>query len=329
MLRKELEVLEARAALLRKRAGLPDANELTATRHVAEENVVLADALRRQEELVAGAHVALSEFVHLRASNPLEGFVRLGKALDERSETVMALKPVALQRADRFLSERARLMNPLTTGMVHEESGVVTPEGDYVLSKLDTTCFSGVESVKQVFDAMKFYFLNLEIANTELTDALTVREDSGLDSVDLNLSDTAVLAHRLVTVLSSGVLLEKNAVKFMEHYDGARPDEAYALMAAVPVNQDELYPYVPSERLRMDMSVAMKLSAFYESSEPRANASRRLVVVFTRWFRVQLHHNDSVRVPDFVLQDIRRSLSEPMDNVVKSMNQTLYDVPAV
>jgi hypothetical protein len=329
MLRKELEVLEARAALLRKRAGLPDAHELTATHHVAQENAVLADALRQQEELVAGAHIALSEFVHLQASNPLEGFVHLGKDLNERSDTVMELKIIKLQQAHRFLSERTRLMNPLTTGMIHEESGVVTSEGDYVLTKLDTTCFRSVESVKQVFDAMKFYFLNLEIANTELTDAITVREDSGLNSVDMNLSNAAVLAHRLVTVLSSGVLLEKSALKFLEYYDGARPDEAYALMAAVPVNQDDLYPYMQSERLRMDMSVAMKLSAFYESSEPHATTSRRLVVVFTRWFRIQLHHNNFVRVPDFVLQDIRRSLSEPMDNVVKSMNQTLYDVPGV
>lgn len=329
MLRKELELLEARAALLRKRAGLPDTQELVATREVAQENAVLADTLRTQEQLVAGAHAALSEFVHRRASNPLEGFVHLGKELDERSTAVMALKSEKLQQANRFLSERTRLTDPLTTAMIHEESGMVTSEGDYVLTNLDTTCFRGVESVKQVFDAMKFYFLNLEIANSELTGTITVREDSGLNSVDTNHSNGAVLAHRLVTLLSSGVLLEKNALKFMEFYEGVQPDEAYAVLAAVPVNQDDLYPYLSSERLRMDMSVAMKLSAYYENAPPGTDDARRLVVVFTRWFRVQLHHNNALRVPDFVLQGIRRSLSEPLGNIVKSMGQTLYGIPAV
>ncbi|GMF24858.1 unnamed protein product [Phytophthora lilii] len=114
-----------------------------------------------------------------------------------------------------------------------------------------------------VFDALQFYFMNMEIATTELGENLTVREDLN----DLNSGTTnPMLHHRLVTVLSNGPLVEKNAIKFFEYYEEDEEGNGpYGIIAAAPVENDELYPYFPGQRLRKDVSGAMKVSSFKEA----------------------------------------------------------------
>ncbi|KAE8970136.1 hypothetical protein PR003_g27765 [Phytophthora rubi] len=66
-----------------------------------------------------------------------------------------------------------------------------------------------VQSVIQVFDALEFYFkyfMNMEIATTELGDDLAMREVSNnLESGSKNLS--------------SGPIVEKNALKLFEYFN--------------------------------------------------------------------------------------------------------------
>lgn len=62
-LRKELAALEARAAVLRTRAGLPGVAEVEQTKALARQNLALVDALRAQEQRLADAHAAFSEFM--------------------------------------------------------------------------------------------------------------------------------------------------------------------------------------------------------------------------------------------------------------------------
>ncbi|GMF25836.1 unnamed protein product [Phytophthora fragariaefolia] len=208
----------------------------------------------------------------------------------------------------------------------HEESGYLTDEGHYIAIKLDVHQFVGVQSVKQVFDALEFYFMNMEITTTELGDDLTVREDSN----DLESGKNPMLHHRLVTMLSNGPIVEKNAIKFFQYFEGDEEEDGpYGIMAASPVDEDELYPYSPTERLRKDVSAAMKLSSFTRhklSDEQGGPAKVELVVVLTRWFRVQLHHSE-LKFPPHVLQEAQRSTALFTDHMVHSMNQSLYGAP--
>jgi hypothetical protein len=228
-----------------------------------------------------------------------------------------------VQRARQFLKERMELVtNPHRP--LHEESGFLTDEGHYIATKLDVHLFRGVQSVKQVFDAMQFYFLNLEITTTELSEDLTVREDS--NDLDPAASKTPMLHHRLVTMLSNGPLVEKNAIKFFEYFDQDDDEDGpCAIMAASPVDEDDLYPYASSERLRKDISAAMKLSSFRgKKASPQSEEER--VVVLTRWFRVKLHHSE-LTFPPHVLQDVQRRVTLFTDHMVHSMNLSLYGGP--
>ncbi|RLN55832.1 hypothetical protein BBJ29_006710 [Phytophthora kernoviae] len=190
----------------------------------------------------------------------------------------------------------------------HEESGYLTDEGHYIATMLDVNQFTGVQSVKQVFDAMQFYFMNLEITTTELGENLTVRED--LNDLDVDYSQNPM-----------------NAMKFFQYVDeDDEGDGPYGIMAASPVDEDELYPYSPAERFRKDISAAMKVSAFTRKKQfqPEGEAEQEeFVVVLTRWFRVQLHHSD-LKYQPHVLQEVRRSVMPFTDSMIRSMNQSLY-----
>lgn len=247
--------------------------------------------------------------------NPLAGFVRLGKVYEDRRATVQGLKDEKLLLANRFIRERTRALDP--RAMLHEENGFVTSEGDYIVTQLDIAHFHGLTSVKQAFEALQFYFLNLEITNSELSGEITIREDTNMDT-----PDQSILVHRLVTMLSNGALIEKNALKFFEFRDDNGDEESpYGLVAAVPVSQDDLYPYSPSDRFRKDISAVLKLSGI---KQKRAGTDQEeLVVVLTKWFHVQLYRSD-LSLPNHVLQDIRRSMGSFTNNAVTSMNQTLY-----
>ncbi|KAG3115692.1 hypothetical protein PI125_g5306 [Phytophthora idaei] len=322
---KELAFLEARAALLRQNAGIPDPKEVAASEHQVEVNRQLKEAIQVQQNAMAVAQSAFAEFSTLRGHNPLESYIHLGKDTAARRSQVCALKFQYLQRAKQFLRQRMELVtNP--NRPFHEESGYLTEEGHYIATKLDVHQFVGVQSVKQVFDALEFYFFNLEITTTELGEDLTVREDSN----DLDSNNDPMLHHRLVTMLSNGPMVEKNAIKFFQFYEhDENGDGPYGIMAAAPVDEDDLYPYVPSERLRKDISAAIKLSSFTRNKRPQGQVEAgedELVVVLTRWFRVKLHHSE-LNIPPRVLQDVQQCVTHFTDHMVHSMNQSLFGAP--
>ncbi|ETI35200.1 hypothetical protein F443_18410 [Phytophthora nicotianae P1569] len=314
---KELAFLETRAALLRKDAGIPDPKEVAATEHQVEVNRQLKEAIQVQQNAMAAAQSAFAEFSTLRGHNPLESYIHLSKDPSARRSQVCALKHQYLQRAMQFLKQRMELAtNP--NRPFYEESGHLTDEGHYIATRLDVHQFVGVQSVKQVFDALEFYFFNLEITTTELGEDLTIREDSN----DLDSSKNPMLHHRLVTMLSNGLMVEKNAIKFFQYEDDG--EGSNGIMATTPVDEDDLYPYAPLERLRKDVTAAMKISSF--ARKKKGKTDEELVVVMTRWFRVKLHHSE-LEIPPRMLQDVQRSVTHFTDNMVHSMNQSLYGAP--
>lgn len=314
LLLKELAFLEAKAAQLRHEAGLPDPEAVAATETEMQVNRQLQEAIQEQQNAMATVVSAFAEFTTLRGHNPLQTFIHLSKDPAQRRNEVCALKKEHLRRAHRFLKQRVQLMAD-PHRICHEESAYLTDEGDYIATLLDVNHFANVISVKQVFDAMQFYFLNLEITTSELGD-LTVREDS--NDLDMDLNEKPMLHHRLVTMLSCGPKIEKNAIKFFQYVDDEE-EGPYGIMAASPVDEDELCPYSPDTRFRKDISAAIKLSSFKRGED-------ELVVVVTRWFRVQLHRSE-LQYPPHVLQEVRRSVMPFTNCMIHSMNQSLYGAP--
>lgn len=258
----------------------------------------------------------------------------------------MGLKDFKLQQADTFVTESARLMPRVKHWC--QESKYEADNGDFCAIKMDNTPFYGVKSVRQVFDALQFFFRNMEISISEMLGDITVREDD--DAPDNSLSN-----HRLVSVMSHGVKVEKNIVKFFKYIEPEDGSAPYALVATDAVDIDEMYPYLPEERMRMDINAAMKFTEHFVRKPKRSRSSaasdsashqepRRgkesgdraspneaeeeyeyeRVVVLTRFFRAKLHHTE-IEMPPHVLQEIRQGLACFTDTMVKTMHRIIYE----
>lgn len=176
-------------------------------------------------------------------------------------------------------------MNPFKASC--EASTFETEQGGVCVVKVDSTPFEGAKTVREVFDALQFFFTNMEVFQTELTGKVSIRENEMAD-------DNSMMQHRLVMSEESGTSHETNTVVFCDAsgLDAERADDQCVIMTWDFVNRDDLYPYRPSERLRKDVSSAMQISS-HRRRRPHAisavaaehddgEVEGELVVVFAR-----------------------------------------------
>ncbi|GAB9475341.1 hypothetical protein Gpo141_00012440 [Globisporangium polare] len=298
-------------------------------------NADLRAAVQQQDVYIATSQSSFSGYVNSRASSPLETSIHLDSDWTQRRRTLLAMKDQKIAVAHRFLTERTRHMNPFKRSC--EVNTFETDEGDVCTMKVDVTPFEGADgsvSVRSVFDALQFYFANMEISKTELSGKVTVRENSDPLGLDYDNSDgsntnSSLMQHRVVTSEERGVAQESNVVVF---YDTSGLDASVeaqgqcVIMTGDFVDQDDLYPYRPHERLRKDATSVMKLSAHRRPRQRQQLQADRgdteevndeLVVVLTRWFFVRLHR-PQVDVPSDVLQSISDEMSDGIDVMIKS-----------
>ncbi|RLN86669.1 hypothetical protein BBJ28_00001753 [Nothophytophthora sp. Chile5] len=202
--------------------------------------------------------------------------------------TTAVLKTYAMARSGSL-----DLMKPHVMDHRYEDA-----QGDFCCERFELVQFVGVQSLKQVFDAVQFFLLNIEISISEILGHTTVRED--YDRMD---GDASICSFRLLSSDANGVASEANGVALTKYVEksqhwGGRP---CAIMVTDSVDEDELYPYTPSERVRRDICVATilteqmrkkpkrrKTSAAAEEEGPVCGDEEELVVVmqrvaFLRW----------------------------------------------
>lgn len=244
------------------------------------------------------------------------------------------MKDRKIRDAHRFLVERTRHMNPFKTSC--ETSQFESEDGDLCTVRIDVTPFEGVKSMRQVFDALQFYFLNLEITHTEMSGKVTIRENE-------DDTEKAVLQHRLVTSESAGVLLEKNAVLFLDQsgLDAEHIEDQCAVATGDFVDRDDLYPYCCRQRVRKDATSVVKLSAHRRRrSTQRTPMLQRdsttcsvdspddeLVVVLTRWYLIRVRRPEFA-IPNDVFQAIWNAQSSSLDVMLKTMKQGVFPTAA-
>lgn len=291
--------------------------------------------------------------------------------MDARREALLQLKGPKLREAERYIAERSRGMNELKT--YSEEERFETPSGDFCSLRFDIIPIRGARSVRAVFDAMLFYISNIEISISETLGHITIREDD--DS-----SDASISHHRLVTRVGASIQSESNTVLFSEFTENADngqaagtndDDEAggdvrengFGIIASDFVDDDELYPYRPLERVRRDVSAMMTVTPHIltakkktkKSSSPRrkdaetssyngtsssdheiyddedddeneekgGEGDEELIVVMKRWSLAKLHKPAHLRIPTATLQELRDSYGRWSDEMVKSIRETL------
>ncbi|RLN75340.1 hypothetical protein BBJ28_00003202 [Nothophytophthora sp. Chile5] len=335
VLETELKALQAQLEALKFQALVDHGEEKHSPRKGRAHTAVLREAVQDQHLVLARAQAMLAGHAqqNVYRIRPTEMKIRLGTDRTERRQTLNSLRGPKLREARQFMIERRRSLSP--TASYFQEERYDTPDGDYCVSRFDVTPFRGVAGgVRAVFAALQQAAFNAEIILSETSGNITIREDDDLG--DPNLSQM-----RLVTQTTRGVQLETNLVLFSDsahcqnHVWGLADDGRYAIMASDFVDEDELYPYRPHERIRRDSTSVIMVTSYMDTvsneSSPsvKSEKAEELVVVVTRWAFAKTRHpavnisqsslhelyTGQVRWADIMLNCVRQTLGLPAEEI--------------
>ncbi|RLN86429.1 hypothetical protein BBJ28_00003605 [Nothophytophthora sp. Chile5] len=300
-----------------------------------QQNQELRNSIRGQRIIFANTQSFISEFLvrwQARAHDHslYEPVIRLGTDPRERHETLLAMKPQRLEEALYFLSERSRQMSMDTefTDLQRFQAA----NGDMCMVRFDVKPLHKARNVRQAFDGVLQFSYNLEISISELIGDITVRENDDTDW------DSTVAQHRLVTSITDDVQVDTNNVTFAQFWgDGSGPradrtiGDEVGLAVCNYVDDDALFPYRPSERVRQDITFFVMVAAYPRSATSSASTGsvstasdcgssvnddheQEQMVVATRWTCLRL------RKPEFPLDaDIASHIRDGMEQVGQAM----------
>ncbi|KAF1332855.1 hypothetical protein FI667_g3315, partial [Globisporangium splendens] len=337
-MRREVSLLKTKLDLLKRNAHIIDP---TIIERQMLNNLQLRELLRNQQFLIAGLRSLMVKEPSEHVCSPVSSTIRLGDDPETRREQILAMKTQKLHDARIFLEHRTRFLDPLQP--CSESTQFQTREGDTCVVKFDSVPLPGATSVKQVFDALTFYCFNLEICTAEIKGVIVVREEA--DS-----GDERVAHNRLVYPKVDGVPVETNNIVFAEftpsssssEHSVSRKASDEGLVMTDFVDQDNMYPYRPHERVREDVisifmvqSVQTSETAGPDASHPQdpselpelnVEEEQKPVVVFTRWVQAKLHHSE-LPLSDDALNNARNEMNYINDAIVAAVRGTFRPPP--
>jgi hypothetical protein len=255
---------------------------------------------------------------------PTKTPIVLGRDRAERHRALMAMKIPKFREGWRFMAERSRHLDPHAA--YYEEQRFNTTEGDFCISRLDIVPLSGVPSIQAVFNALQRSIANIEIIISEISGNITIREDD-------DHGEASLMQARLVSKNVDGSLIESNAVMFTEYY----AQEEQAIIVGDYVDEDELYPYRPQERVRRDGTSIMTITPLYVDrrvNPPHAgevyfgagrghdHEGKELVVILRRWALWKFHHTN-LPIASGTLHRLRDNMGRWGEIMLDSIRQSL------
>ncbi|KAG6946230.1 hypothetical protein JG687_00016828 [Phytophthora cactorum] len=218
----------------------------------------------------------------------------------------MIVRTQKLRNAYDFLMAPGRFVDsnkPHTSDQRYE-----TSEGDICSWHLEAIHFPGVESLEQVWEALLFHYNNIEIGISERLGHTTVRDD--YDAIDGSVYNTRVLSRS-----DNCIPLESSIVTFSHLFTG----EDEGILALDSVDEDELYPYFPNERVRLDTSGAIVLTANRRSEDEVVVTLRR--AAFLKLYNPQLPVSEATR------QELQAGIGRWRDVLMKTIRSYVYTHP--
>ncbi|RLN86675.1 hypothetical protein BBJ28_00001755 [Nothophytophthora sp. Chile5] len=332
-LRRQLETLQHQVAALKALAEHVAMGPNEHLRQLLSVNRVLNEAIRSQQLVVAGAQSTMAEFQEKQSSNPLFTDVHLPQAWDQRRQLLLRLKDDMFARGCRYILERSRHLDLLKKHS--SEQRFEDGQGAFCCERFELHHLVGVQSVKQVYDATKFFQTNAEISLSEATGLVIVRED--YDNVG---GDDSVCNYRLISSYPNGLIAESNRISYTKYYEHHELiDGPCALMVVKNVDSDGLFPYNSRERVRKDISAVLlirEVKCRKQRSVVEERASSKLgscqgvdkeedeeevVVVIQRLTFMKAHQPD-FELPTHVLHDF----GDDVAHWGKVMAQTVREV---
>ncbi|KAG1690778.1 hypothetical protein DVH05_027827 [Phytophthora capsici] len=250
-------------------------------------NKVLRRAIQKQQLEYTKIHALMSEYslFNIRVGSPIHHHIHLQKDTHARRATLLSLKSRVLEDGARFLNDRRPRVDPLKP--MREDHGYEASNGDFYATYISTMQFEN--TVKQVYDILLAYFSSIEISVSEKLGNITIRED------DDNMAP-GITQNRLVSTTIGGLRMESNTVYFSRYEAGdedAGHQNGYGIFVADYVDDDDLNPYHPHERIRRDFTAVLELTSYPIRHGVRArskNTNEGRVVVLTRWVHSKVYH---------------------------------------
>ncbi|KAL3660345.1 hypothetical protein V7S43_014499 [Phytophthora oleae] len=317
-LEKEIEELQARLEDIKFRALVQQGEASKSYHDQAVENAVLRESIQDQHLVMAQVRALLSGHTqhHMRGVRPMETRICLSADREERRRMLHALRGGKLREAKKFLHARSNGINPNVP--YFQEERYETADGDFCIARFEITRLCGVKGgVGAVFDAVLQAAFNAEIIISETSGNITVREDD-------DINDDSVSQMRLVSQTNRGVLLENNLVNFAEYSPGKSEQNdknCYAITTTDFIDEDDLYPYRPLERVRRDLTAAMIIS-YVDAPNEKAESESESDIIITRWSCARICHTD-LNISREAILDIRENFVRSQGSFLNCVRQTL------
>ncbi|KAF4139288.1 hypothetical protein GN958_ATG11504 [Phytophthora infestans] len=260
-LQTQLQVLDMQLRRLQARPRSAKAQ----IQDIVGANNSLRDVIHGQQLAVAGARSMLAGMQERQSGSPLCRHIHLPREWWERRQVLLSLKSDMITRGYQYVVARSQhldLMKPQLMDHRYEDA-----QGNFCCERFEFFHFTGVQSIKQVFEAIKYFMLNMEITISEALGHTTVRED--YDTVD---DGTSLWNYRLLSTDSHGITSEVNKVVLTEFFDQSvqMGGEPCAVVVTDSVDVDDLYPYNPKERVRRDISATTVLTEMRRKKHKRS-----------------------------------------------------------
>ncbi|GMF22564.1 unnamed protein product [Phytophthora lilii] len=219
------------------------------------EIAILEQLVRNQQFGLASAQSMVFGQLEHQDKNPLYAAIRLPKTSGARHDTLLAIKDTRFSQAHSYLRARSHHLD--TSKDQYYGDTFEDDNGNLGGHRFEVVHFRGVQSLKQVYDAIVSFMFNMKISASETLSNATVQEDCG--SVQ---DDMFILNHRLVSKHESGVISEANASLSGQYFEGQNEIEKTpcAIVTMKSVDGDDLHPYDPANRVRRDVTMALVLT---------------------------------------------------------------------
>ncbi|KAG1693998.1 hypothetical protein DVH05_022016 [Phytophthora capsici] len=328
---EQKEALEEEIRLLESGVAVCKTRRLPLHLKVEEDPILRPLALKlaallfdklRQQSYVATIQATLSRCLLDQPYYPLYSHICLTKDWNERRKTLLAMREAKLRNAYDFVMSRAHLTDPLKTH--YSENRFENEQGDLCCVRFDTIQFPGVASLQQVFDALSFFMINMEIIISEHLGHVMLRDD--YDTIE----DEAFHS-RFVSTNKRGIAVEGNAISFRHMFEKGERNfggEPCGVFIVDCIDRDELHPYNSSERVRRDSSGGIVLTA----SRKRTNHSGQtvhggdegeLVVTMRRAIFMKVRRPE-FQLSDPVLEELYDEMMEWAAVMLKSIRSVVY-----
>lgn len=246
--------------------------------------------------------------------SPISTPVHLPADWDRRRLILMGMRDHKIRAAHQFLVERTSMMDMFQDTC--EESRFRSPEGDYYAVRLDNTVFADVSSVEEVQHAFRSFFQQADVVMSVASDSITTREGE-------EIAADGISSHRFCsTTADRGIQVEKNTVGFTGQVSTDRDEPDCIVMAMDNIDQDDAYPYRPHERVRCDLSGAVRFRALRSPREEQQSGRGQVtdtkpsvVVVLTRWYHIKAHR-PLVSLPENGMEQVQTLMLRALDHML-------------